>query len=105
MSAVNEQDTTHFGFKTVPLAQKQKLVDRVFHSVANQYDIMNDVMSLGMHRLWKRQALTKLKLQVNDHVLDLAAGTADLSLLMAKKLSQGQVTLADINRGDVACRA
>ncbi|OSM01497.1 putative demethylmenaquinone methyltransferase [Magnetofaba australis IT-1] len=71
---------------------------RVFDSVAEKYDLMNDLMSLGIHRLWKRQAIAKLKLQPGDHCLDLAGGTGDLAILMHKKMEgQGRVTLCDIN--------
>ena len=68
-------DTTHFGFRDVPTAQKQKLVGEVFSSVAGKYDLMNDLMSLGIHRLWKRYFVATAQVSKGDSVLDLAGGT------------------------------
>jgi demethylmenaquinone methyltransferase / 2-methoxy-6-polyprenyl-1,4-benzoquinol methylase len=99
-----EQDkTTHFGFETVTEGDKQKKVGEVFHSVAQKYDIMNDVMSAGMHRLWKRFAIDVSGVGQGDKVLDIAGGSGDLSKLFAKKVgtqasyNPGQVILTDIN--------
>lgn len=93
-----KDDTTDFGFTKVKVEQKQKLVADVFDSVASNYDLMNDLMSLGVHRLWKRHAIAMLQLRPNQHVLDLAAGTGDLSRLIAPRVtSTGQVTVSDIN--------
>ncbi|MBF4990246.1 bifunctional demethylmenaquinone methyltransferase/2-methoxy-6-polyprenyl-1,4-benzoquinol methylase UbiE [Methylophilus sp. QUAN] len=97
------QKTTHFGFDTVAEADKQKKVGEVFHSVAQKYDIMNDVMSAGMHRLWKRFAVDVSGVGQGDKVLDIAGGSGDLSRLFAKKVgtqsavNPGTVILTDIN--------
>ena len=92
------QQTTHFGFKTVDESAKQQKVGEVFHSVASKYDVMNDVMSAGMHRSWKRFAADISGVKVGDKVLDIAGGSGDLSKLFAKKVgSTGGVVLTDIN--------
>ncbi|MFI4938558.1 MAG: bifunctional demethylmenaquinone methyltransferase/2-methoxy-6-polyprenyl-1,4-benzoquinol methylase UbiE [Candidatus Berkiellales bacterium] len=94
-----EEDKTDFGFTQVPRDDKHKLVGQVFDSVAPNYDLMNDLMSLGIHRLWKRHAISMCQLRKGHHVLDLAAGTGDLACLIAPKvMPQGHVTLCDINR-------
>ena len=107
MSENNPQHTTqhntHFGFKTVDEIDKQQKVDDVFHSVASKYDVMNDVMSAGMHRGWKRFAVDVSGVKVGDHVLDIAGGSGDLSKLFAKKVgATGQVMLTDINASMLA---
>jgi demethylmenaquinone methyltransferase/2-methoxy-6-polyprenyl-1,4-benzoquinol methylase len=90
--------TTHFGFQQVPVAEKAQRVRDVFDSVATEYDLMNDVMSLGIHRLWKRLAIGMANIQPGQRVLDLAGGTGDLVLLIAPKVGpQGRVVLSDIN--------
>jgi demethylmenaquinone methyltransferase / 2-methoxy-6-polyprenyl-1,4-benzoquinol methylase len=90
--------TTHFGFKTVDETAKQQKVGEVFHSVASKYDVMNDVMSVGLHRVWKRFAVDISGVKTGDMVLDIAGGSGDLSKLFAKKVgATGQVTLTDIN--------
>ncbi|MCF8007077.1 MAG: bifunctional demethylmenaquinone methyltransferase/2-methoxy-6-polyprenyl-1,4-benzoquinol methylase UbiE [Methylovulum sp.] len=90
--------TTHFGFKEVPVNEKVKLVRGVFDSVAGQYDLMNDLMSLGIHRIWKRIAVQLSQVRTGQCVLDLAGGTGDLSVLFEQKVGpSGQVVLADIN--------
>ena len=92
------KQTTHFGFKTVDETEKQQKVGEVFHSVASKYDVMNDVMSAGMHRSWKRFAADISGVKVGDSVLDIAGGSGDLSKLFAKKVgSTGEVVLTDIN--------
>jgi demethylmenaquinone methyltransferase / 2-methoxy-6-polyprenyl-1,4-benzoquinol methylase len=92
------EQNTHFGYKTIPSSQKTEKVASVFHSVAKRYDIMNDLMSFGLHRLWKRIAVSKCALKPHHSVLDLAGGTGDLTRLLAKELSkEGQIVLADIN--------
>lgn len=94
----NEEPQTDFGFEQVPLSDKVRRVKEVFSSVAPKYDIMNDLMSLGLHRLWKRLTVDCAKLRSGVQVLDLAGGTADLAALMAKKVAPaGRVILADIN--------
>jgi demethylmenaquinone methyltransferase / 2-methoxy-6-polyprenyl-1,4-benzoquinol methylase len=94
----HREDTTHFGFKTVPEHEKQAKVGEVFHSVAQKYDVMNDVMSAGMHRVWKQFALDTSGVKSGDKVLDIAGGSGDLSKLFAKKVGPtGEVILTDIN--------
>lgn len=99
----DQEKTTHFGFDTVAEGDKQKKVGEVFHSVAQKYDIMNDVMSAGMHRLWKRFAVDISGVGQGDKVLDIAGGSGDLSRLFAKKVgtqsaaNPGTVILTDIN--------
>lgn len=93
-----EEQTTHFGFKTVAVAEKQHKVAEVFHSVAQKYDIMNDLMSAGIHRLWKRFTIEMSGARQGQKILDLAGGTGDLTAQFAPKVGeQGQVVLADIN--------
>ena len=91
--------TTHFGFRDVPLEDKQKLVGEVFSSVARKYDVMNDLMSLGVHRLWKRHFVGTAGIRRGDRVLDLAGGTGDIARLLLERVgSGGQVVIGDINR-------
>ena len=90
--------TTHFGYQTVAEEEKAKKVAGVFTSVARKYDVMNDLMSMGMHRLWKKFAIEIANVRPGEHVLDVAGGTADLSLAFAKRVgASGQVWLTDIN--------
>ncbi|SDA13489.1 demethylmenaquinone methyltransferase / 2-methoxy-6-polyprenyl-1,4-benzoquinol methylase [Nitrosospira sp. Nsp11] len=90
--------TTHFGFNTVAEAEKARKVAGVFDSVAERYNLMNDVMSAGMHRLWKRFAVETSGVKKGDRVLDIAGGTADLSALFLEQVgSNGEVWLTDIN--------
>ena len=97
------KQTTHFGFKTVDEAEKQQKVGDVFHSVASKYDVMNDVMSAGMHRTWKRFAVDISGVKMGDKVLDIAGGSGDLSKLFAKKVGDtGEVVLTDINASMLA---
>ncbi|CAG0957730.1 partial demethylmenaquinone methyltransferase / 2-methoxy-6-polyprenyl-1,4-benzoquinol methylase, partial [Burkholderiales bacterium] len=92
------EDTTHFGYRQVPTAEKAGKVREVFDSVAQRYDLMNDLMSAGLHRLWKRFAVQASGLREGARVLDLAGGTGDLSRLFADKVgSRGEVWLTDIN--------
>ena len=89
---------THFGFQSVAEEEKAKRVAGVFSSVAQKYDVMNDLMSAGMHRLWKAFAIEVSGVRAGDRVLDVAGGTADLSLAFARRVgSSGQVWLTDIN--------
>lgn len=91
-------NTTHFGFKQVASEDKVKLVRGVFDSVASQYDIMNDLMSLGIHRIWKRVAVQLSNVREGEQVLDLAGGTGDLTTLFSKRVGKnGKIVLADIN--------
>jgi len=87
-----------FGFEKVPLAQKAERVRAVFSSVAGKYDLMNDLMSLGAHRLWKRFTLSLTGLRAGQQALDVAGGTGDLALGLARQVGKtGQVVLSDIN--------
>ena len=89
---------THFGFDTVEESQKAGRVAGVFHSVAHNYDVMNDVMSGGMHRLWKRFTLGTAGVRAGQKVLDIAGGTGDLARGWAKQVgATGEVWLTDIN--------
>ena len=90
--------TTHFGFKTVAATEKETLVAGVFHSVAAKYDLMNDLMSFGIHRLWKRFTIDCSGVRKGQKVLDLAGGTGDLTAKFSRIVGEtGQVVLADIN--------
>lgn len=90
--------TTHFGYKEVPEAAKSRLVGAVFDSVAGKYDLMNDLMSFGIHRIWKRLALVHSGVRAGQQVLDVAGGTGDLAALLAPKVGpSGGVVVADIN--------
>ena len=92
------ENTTHFGFKDVPVEDKVKHVGQVFDSVAPSYDIMNDLMSMGVHRIWKRIAIEYLAPRQGQRVLDLAGGTGDLSLLIRPRIGDtGQLFIGDIN--------
>jgi demethylmenaquinone methyltransferase/2-methoxy-6-polyprenyl-1,4-benzoquinol methylase len=92
------EDLTHFGFRAVPKADKQRLVGEVFTSVARHYDRMNDLMSGGIHRLWKRYFVATSGVRRGDRVLDLAGGTGDIARLLRPRLGeQGQVVVGDIN--------
>ncbi|MGP8233301.1 MAG: bifunctional demethylmenaquinone methyltransferase/2-methoxy-6-polyprenyl-1,4-benzoquinol methylase UbiE [Methylovirgula sp.] len=98
--AKSEDDVTHFGFSTMPLPEKQRRVDEVFHNVAARYDLMNDLMSAGLHRLWKDQLVAAVhpsKSRPFRH-LDVAGGTGDVGFRVAKAGGpKTQVTLLDIN--------
>jgi len=90
--------TTHFGYREVPESSKAGLVGQVFDSVASRYDIMNDVMSFGVHRLWKRFTIGQAGVRAGQRVLDVAGGTGDLSAAFARQAGPtGMVTVADIN--------
>jgi len=90
--------TTHFGYRDVPVADKQKLVGAVFTSVARNYDLMNDLMSFGVHRLWKRHFIAIGGIRPGDRVLDLAGGTGDIAALLKPVVGEdGEVVVGDIN--------
>lgn len=90
-------DYTDFGYKEVPLNEKAKLVKGVFSSVAENYDLMNDLMSVGIHRLWKRRLIQVAAACSDDIILDLASGTADVAIGLAKSITDGHIWLTDIN--------
>lgn len=98
-SANSASDTkTHFGYQQVPVEQKVERVADVFHSVASKYDIMNDLMSMGIHRLWKRFTIELSGVRKGHTVLDLAGGTGDLTMKFSDIVGpEGTVVLADIN--------
>jgi demethylmenaquinone methyltransferase/2-methoxy-6-polyprenyl-1,4-benzoquinol methylase len=92
------EDTTHFGFEQVATEDKVRLVRGVFDSVAKNYDVMNDLMSFGIHRIWKKIAIQLANVRNGDQILDLAGGTGDLTTLFEKRVGkEGQIVLADIN--------
>jgi demethylmenaquinone methyltransferase/2-methoxy-6-polyprenyl-1,4-benzoquinol methylase len=94
----NDSSNTHFGYKTVASEDKAGLVAGVFHSVAAKYDVMNDLMSMGVHRLWKRFTIELSGVRKGDSVLDIAGGTGDLAAKFSKLVGpEGRVVLADIN--------
>jgi demethylmenaquinone methyltransferase/2-methoxy-6-polyprenyl-1,4-benzoquinol methylase len=92
------EKTTHFGFKNVAESEKAGKVAEVFHSVARKYDVMNDLMSGGLHRVWKHFTLTTSGVKAGDRVLDIAGGTGDLARGWARRVGpDGEVWLTDIN--------
>src|SRR4051812_9655270 len=103
------RDDTHFGYETVPLEDKQSRVDGVFHSVARRYDLMNDLMSGGLHRAWKDALVTAVNLPKGDaafSLLDLAGGTGDVALRVAQAGGANtRVTVCDINADMLALGA
>jgi demethylmenaquinone methyltransferase/2-methoxy-6-polyprenyl-1,4-benzoquinol methylase len=91
-------NTTHFGYQTVDVAEKEQRVAEVFHSVAQKYDIMNDLMSFGVHRLWKAITIEYSGVRKGQKILDIAGGTGDLTRKFSRLVGpEGQVVLADIN--------
>jgi 2-methoxy-6-polyprenyl-1,4-benzoquinol methylase len=108
-SQANESDQTHFGFRTVPTAEKQDRVSQVFAAVAPKYDLMNDVMSFGVHRLWKDEFVRVLDPQADSQVLDVAGGTGDIAFRIVDRAREesnravsgvaykAKVTVLDIN--------
>jgi len=98
MAKQDSDNTTHFGYQSVPADDKAQLVRGVFDSVASRYDVMNDLMSAGLHRLWKRFTIDQAAVRPGDVILDLAGGTGDLARAFSKKVGpEGHVVLADIN--------
>ncbi|MEL7449538.1 MAG: bifunctional demethylmenaquinone methyltransferase/2-methoxy-6-polyprenyl-1,4-benzoquinol methylase UbiE [Pseudomonadota bacterium] len=92
------EDTTHFGYQSVATGEKASMVKGVFDSVAGKYDLMNDLMSMGIHRYWKRYTLNLTNLKPGMAALDVAGGTGDLAIGMARQVgSEGRVVLTDIN--------
>jgi demethylmenaquinone methyltransferase/2-methoxy-6-polyprenyl-1,4-benzoquinol methylase len=98
-----QNKTTHFGFRNIPAREKSRHVREVFDSVAENYDLMNDMMSFGIHRLWKRFTVNMADLKPGQQVLDLAGGSGDLARLMAPVVgASGQIVLSDINAAMLA---
>lgn len=91
-------ETTHFGFEDVPVSEKRTRVGDVFSSVAGRYDLMNDLMSLGVHRLWKSAFVQRLDLRENMRILDVAGGTGDIAFRIRERARPGtRITVCDIN--------
>ena len=100
---MSDQKTTHFGFETVNVEDKAKRVRGVFDSVAGNYDIMNDLMSMGIHRLWKRFTVELAGIRKGQKILDLASGTGDLAARFSGLVgTDGQVVMSDINAAMLA---
>lgn len=98
LGANDNRSSTHFGYQTIDADKKANKVAEVFTSVASNYDIMNDVMSFGMHRLWKKFTIDQAKIKPGQQILDLASGTGDLAAKFAKQVGkQGRVVVSDIN--------
>jgi demethylmenaquinone methyltransferase/2-methoxy-6-polyprenyl-1,4-benzoquinol methylase len=101
---MQDDNTTHFGYRQVPVDEKARHVRAVFDSVAARYDLMNDLMSLGIHRLWKRQAVATAGVRAGQRVLDLASGTGDLASRFARIVGTGgEVVVTDINAAMLTC--
>ena len=92
----NSDKTTHFGFETVPEAEKAGRVQGVFNSVASKYDVMNDVMSMGIHRVWKDAMMDWLAPRPGQRLLDVAGGTGDISFRFLKRAGHGHATVLDL---------
>jgi demethylmenaquinone methyltransferase/2-methoxy-6-polyprenyl-1,4-benzoquinol methylase len=98
MKSERKLGTTHFGFQEVPVQEKARKVAAIFDSIAPRYDLMNDITSFGMHRLWRRFALKLSGVGPGQRVLDLAGGTGDFSARLARLVgSEGKVVIADVN--------
>jgi len=98
MAKQDSDNTTHFGYQSVAAEDKATMVRGVFDSVASRYDVMNDLMSAGLHRLWKRFTIDQAAVRPGNVILDLAGGTGDLARKFSKKVGpEGHVILADIN--------
>jgi demethylmenaquinone methyltransferase/2-methoxy-6-polyprenyl-1,4-benzoquinol methylase len=98
MDQTRASGTTNFGFTRVPIEEKSRLVGAIFDSLASRYDLLNDVMSFGMHRLWRRFAINLCQIRPGQRVLDLAGGTGELTSRLARLVgTEGMVVLAEIN--------
>lgn len=98
MARREEGETTEFGFRQVPIEEKSKLVGAIFDSLAGRYDLLNDLTSFGLHRLWRRFAVTLCEIRPGERVLDLAGGTGELTRRLARQAGpEGLVVLAEIN--------
>ena len=98
VNLIMSEDTTHFGFESVSFSEKKRKVNQVFSSVAGRYDLMNDIMSFGLHRLWKQIAIQHCDIYPQQIILDIASGTGDLAKAIYRKLNKtGQLICADLN--------
>jgi demethylmenaquinone methyltransferase/2-methoxy-6-polyprenyl-1,4-benzoquinol methylase len=99
MTKLDQQgETTHFGYRRVPTAEKTRMVGAIFDAVATRYDVLNDVMSFGIHRWWRRFAVNLSGVRHGDRVLDLAGGTGEFTARLAPLVGpEGLVVLAEIN--------
>ncbi|HBR18109.1 MAG: bifunctional demethylmenaquinone methyltransferase/2-methoxy-6-polyprenyl-1,4-benzoquinol methylase [Deltaproteobacteria bacterium RIFCSPLOWO2_12_FULL_43_16] len=96
---MDKKSTTHFGNQIIPAEEKKQRVQEIFSSVADKYDLMNDLMSLGTHRLWKRFVAEKTNLREGDSAIDVCGGTADIAMLMVKRVGEkGKIVVYDINK-------
>ncbi|MCG5499315.1 bifunctional demethylmenaquinone methyltransferase/2-methoxy-6-polyprenyl-1,4-benzoquinol methylase UbiE [Ectothiorhodospira lacustris] len=101
---MSDDNTTDFGYERVPVKDKVKRVGQVFHSVAGRYDLMNDLMSMGIHRVWKRFTIEVAAARPGQKILDLAGGTGDLTSRFSRIVGPtGQVVLCDINASMLSC--
>ena len=101
---MTSERATHFGFSEIDPAEKAGRVGEVFSSVASRYDLMNDLMSFGSHRLWKDLALARSGVREGHRVLDVAAGSGDMTMRFARQVgTSGQVVMTDINASMLAC--
>jgi len=95
---MDKRPTTYFGNKVIPAEEKRERIQEIFTSVADRYDLMNDLMSFGTHRLWKRFVAEKTNLKPGEQAIDVCGGTADIAILMAKRVGErGRVVVYDIN--------
>ena len=98
MDNKDPENRTYFGFEEINKHNKSKKVRQVFDGVSDSYNLMNDLMSFGVHRIWKRIAIEMANIRSDSHILDLAGGTGDMVKLIAPKLEEeGEVILSDIN--------
>lgn len=98
MTTDTDKKTTHFGYQTVDSDKKSSMVADVFRSVAGKYDVMNDLMSFGLHRIWKRFTISQANIKPGQRILDVASGTGDLAKAFAKRVGpNGRVVMTDIN--------
>jgi len=103
LTTMTDDDLTDFGFKRIPAAEKARQVRGIFDSVADRYDVMNDVMSFGIHRIWKRIALEFGHIRAGQRILDLATGTGDLAARLCRAVGpRGEIVASDINAAMLA---
>lgn len=93
-----DTEATHFGFRNVKRSEKASLVHNVFESVAGSYDVMNDLMSMGLHRVWKDHLVQRLSPVAGMHVIDVAGGTADVAIRIARAAADTRIAVVDVNR-------